>query len=58
MFSSKKDSATGDYDLLFKIVLAGDADVGKTSLLARYVKGTFSESYQSTIGVDFQARKE
>ncbi|CAK9103234.1 Ras-related protein Rab-13 [Durusdinium trenchii] len=46
----------GDYDLLFKIVLAGDADVGKTSLLARYVKGTFSESYQSTIGVDFQVK--
>jgi len=34
-----------------KICLLGAFATGKTSLVARYVKGMFSEKYQSTIGV-------
>ena len=44
------------YDLLFKLVLAGEAGVGKTSLLRRYCDDTFQEQYQSTIGVDFKVK--
>ena len=33
-----------------KIVLLGEAGVGKSSLVNRYCKGTFSESYKITIG--------
>lgn len=42
--------ADRDYDVLFKILLIGDANVGKTSLLSRFVGADFSESYTSTIG--------
>ena len=34
-----------------KILLLGDFSVGKTSLIRRYVDGTFSDKYLSTIGV-------
>jgi Ras-related protein Rab-1A len=42
-----------NYDYIFKVLIIGDASVGKTCLLHRYARGTFSESYLSTIGVDF-----
>ena len=38
------------YDHLFKVLLVGDCDVGKTCLLVRYVEDVFRESYISTIG--------
>ena len=41
------------YDLLFKIVLIGDAGVGKTCIVQRFKCGTFIERHGSTIGVDF-----
>ncbi|MHA1339829.1 MAG: GTP-binding protein [Promethearchaeota archaeon] len=37
----------------FKIVIAGDGGVGKTSLTNKYITGIFNESSQITIGVDF-----
>ncbi len=41
----------------FKIVLAGDKNVGKSSLLLRYCEGKFSEGLKETIGVDFKRKK-
>lgn len=38
---------------IFKILIAGNASVGKTSLLRRYVDGMFDESSIMTVGVDF-----
>lgn len=43
----------GEYDYLFKIVLIGDAGVGKTSIVRRYTDGVFSSAGIPTIGVDF-----
>ena len=37
--------------LLKKICMLGGFSVGKTSLVGRYVKSTFSEKYQTTVGV-------
>ena len=42
-----------DYDFLFKLVLIGDTGVGKSCLLLRFADDAFTDSYISTIGVDF-----
>ena len=41
---------------LLKIVIAGDGNVGKTSLIRQYCEGRFEQSRVATIGVDFQTK--
>lgn len=43
-------------DHVYKVVLVGDATVGKTHLLSRYVKGTLPKAPTATIGVEFATR--
>ncbi|XP_011845989.1 PREDICTED: ras-related protein Rab-7L1-like [Mandrillus leucophaeus] len=43
----------GSRDHLFKVLVVGDAAVGKTSLVQRYSQDSFSKHYKSTVGVDF-----
>lgn len=45
-----------NYDFLFKLIVVGDSNVGKSSMLMRYADGTFSESCINTIGVDFKIK--
>ena len=37
---------------ILKIIVVGDAGVGKTSLLHQYVHRRFNNNYKSTIGAD------
>lgn len=46
-----------DFDLLFKIIIIGDSGVGKTNILSRYIKNSFSFDTRSTVGVEFGAKK-
>lgn len=45
-----------EYDYLFKILLIGDSSVGKSCILLRFADDTFTESFISTIGVDFKIK--
>lgn len=45
-----------DYDFLYKLVLVGDMNVGKTFLLSRYVKGQVPKNTGPTIGVEFATK--
>jgi len=43
--------------MLLKVVILGDASVGKTSLMYRYVNQKFDTSYKATIGADFLTKE-
>ena len=45
-----------DYDYTYKVMMLGDASVGKTSLTLRYISGFFLEDLKLTIGVDFYSK--
>ncbi|KKN03053.1 hypothetical protein LCGC14_1111550 [marine sediment metagenome] len=45
-----------NYDYTFKILLLGDASVGKTSFTKRYCYNIFNPSERLTIGVDFHVK--
>uniref|UniRef100_A0A674IIW6 RAB1B, member RAS oncogene family n=1 Tax=Terrapene triunguis TaxID=2587831 RepID=A0A674IIW6_9SAUR len=45
-----------EYDYLFKLLLIGDSGVGKSCLLLRFADDNYTDSYISTIGVDFKIR--
>lgn len=47
---------TQDVDYLFKIVFVGYSGVGKSSLIRRFTEDSFSNTYLSTIGVDFRLK--
>lgn len=47
---------SGDFDLLYKVLIIGDSSVGKSCLLLQFSDQTFSDNYVSTIGVDFKIR--
>jgi len=45
-----------NYDFLFKVVLIGDSNVGKSNLLSRFTRNEFNLESKSTIGVEFATR--
>ena len=43
-------------ELKFKLIVIGDANTGKSSVLNRFANNIFDEHYQATIGLDFISR--
>ncbi len=41
---------------VFKVILVGDSSVGKTSFMRRFCHDQFTDSFCSTIGVDFHTK--
>ncbi|XP_037059526.1 ras-related protein Rab-19 isoform X2 [Peromyscus maniculatus bairdii] len=52
-FSSSARAADENVDYLFKVILIGDSNVGKTCVVQHFKSGVYIESQQNTIGVDF-----
>jgi Ras-related protein Rab-1A len=42
-------------DYTFKIVLVGDSQVGKSSLMKRFIEDSYTDMHLTTIGIDFSA---
>jgi len=57
MNSEQDPDAADDFEgYKFRIVLLGEATVGKTSLLRRYTENVFDEEYKQTIGTTFATK--
>lgn len=42
---------------IFKVVIVGDQNVGKTCLIKRYIEGTFTDGEDATLGAQFYSMK-
>ena len=42
-----------EYDYLFKLIIIGDSNVGKTNIMSQYIKQEFNINSKSTVGVEF-----
>ena len=50
------DDDEEDYEVLIKLIILGDASVGKSNFLCRFVDGAFNPVHVATIGFDFKSR--
>ena len=42
-----------EYDFLFKLIIVGDSNVGKTNIMSKYIHNKFNYTSKATIGVEF-----
>ncbi|MFW9901787.1 MAG: Rab family GTPase [Candidatus Thorarchaeota archaeon] len=47
-----KEAEISEREFVYKIVILGDAAVGKTSLISQFVEGSFTEDYKPTLGAN------
>ena len=48
-----ENGINGSCDIVFKIILLGEAAVGKSSIIRRSTLNKYEDKYSSTIGFDF-----
>ena len=53
---SLTDKGTEDYEFIFKVLLLGNSNVGKSSLFLRFVDDIWNDTFVPTIGVDFKIK--
>jgi GTP-binding protein of the ras superfamily involved in termination of M-phase len=53
---SSGDQANGRNHVVIKVGMVGDAQIGKTSLMVKYVEGSWDEDYIQTLGVNFMEK--
>ncbi|KAJ3394494.1 GTP-binding protein [Lobulomyces angularis] len=53
---SPNPSRSSTYDYLFKLLIVGDSNTGKSSLLLRFCDDTFTPSFITTIGIDYKIK--
>lgn len=46
-----------DLETEIKVIIVGNGQVGKTSMITRFAKGVFTDSYKKTIGTDFMEKE-
>ncbi|KAL2093901.1 hypothetical protein ACEWY4_011213 [Coilia grayii] len=56
LYPTEMELEEDTFDFLFKIILIGDTNVGKTCVVHSFKTGVFLEKQQNTIGVDFTVR--
>ncbi|MGY5872100.1 MAG: Rab family GTPase [Candidatus Thorarchaeota archaeon] len=54
--AQETDASDGFDGFKFRVVLLGEATVGKTSLLRRYTENVFDEEYKQTLGTTFATK--
>jgi len=53
---SAASNANKKNSVVVKVGMVGDSQIGKTSLMVKYVEGTFDEDYIQTLGVNFMEK--
>ncbi|KOS17181.1 Septum-promoting GTP-binding protein 1 [Escovopsis weberi] len=53
---SSGETANGRNHVVIKVGMVGDAQIGKTSLMVKYVEGSWDEDYIQTLGVNFMEK--
>ena len=54
--NSSSNSSDNEYDFIFKVLLLGNSNVGKSSLFLRFVDDIWNDTFVPTIGVDFKIK--
>ncbi|KXS21324.1 small GTPase [Gonapodya prolifera JEL478] len=57
----QRQASDGDLDakknsVVLKVGMVGDSQIGKTSLMVKYVEGSFDDDYIQTLGVNFMEK--
>jgi Gtp-binding protein of the ras superfamily involved in termination of M-phase len=54
--SNGNEQQNGRNHVVIKVGMVGDAQIGKTSLMVKYVEGSWDEDYIQTLGVNFMEK--
>ncbi|KAF1345835.1 septum-promoting GTP-binding protein 1 [Delphinella strobiligena] len=54
--AAQRQQAQKNASVVIKVGMVGDAQIGKTSLMVKYVEGSWDEDYIQTLGVNFMEK--